>query len=124
MKTLLFFIFLLPLVGNPNLDSIAKALNNGDVQTLSQYFGESVEIAVLDEEDIYDKAKAVQVVGDFFASNKPKSFNQVHQGTSKGKDSRYCIGNMVAGNASYRVYIYMKVTNGKYTIQELRFDKE
>ncbi|MCB0521576.1 MAG: DUF4783 domain-containing protein, partial [Saprospiraceae bacterium] len=46
------------------------------------------------------------------------------QGASKGQDSQYCIGNLVASSGTFRVYVYMKVSGGKYLIQELRFDKE
>ena len=61
---------------------------------------------------------------NFFAKNKPKSYNQMHQGTSKGQDSRYTIGNLVTSSNSFRVYIYLKVQGGQQLIQELRFDKE
>ncbi len=109
---------------NPSLTGISKAISSGDVETLSSYFDESIEIAILDDEDFYDKDEAKEVIKTFFSKNKPKSFSQVHQGTSKGKDSKYSIGNLVTSNTSYRVYLYMKVNNGKYVIQEMRINKE
>lgn len=128
MKNLLFaFILMVPFVGsanNVNLSGITDAISKGDAAELSKYFDQSVEIALLDEEDVYNKTQAVTIVKDFFASNKPTSFSQVHQGTSKGQDSKYCIGNLTTTSATFRVYIYMKVVGQKYTIQELRFDKE
>lgn len=126
MKKLLFFIFLAPTIAfvNPNLNGITKAISNGDAAALSQFFDDSVEIAILDEEDIYDKSEAVAVVEKFFAANKPSTYKQVHQGTSKGKDSQYSIGNLKSGGNSYRVYIYLSVKGEKYIIQELRVDKE
>ena len=75
-----------------NLNAITKAISEGNAEALGQYFDQSVEISVLDNEDVYAKAQAIKVVKDFFAQNKPKSFSQVHQGTSKGNDSQYCIG--------------------------------
>ncbi len=131
MKKLLFFILFAPAlaIANPpveqmNLAAITKAISDGNADALAQYFDANVEVAVMDNEEVYAKAQAVQVVKDFFAKNKPKSFSQMHQGASKGQDSQYCIGNLVSASGTYRVYIYMKVTGGKYLIQELRFDKE
>lgn len=125
MKTILGFLFITTSFFNlPNLDSITQALSNGNVEVLSSYFDESVEIAVADEEDVYDKAEAKTILTNFFSSNKPSKFDQVHKGTSKGQDSVYCIGNLKTANKSYRVYVFLRVDNGKQFIQELRFDEE
>lgn len=123
MKNLLFALVLMN-VFNANLSDITRAISSGDADALGQYFDQTVEVSILEEEGVYDKAKAVSVVKQFFAKNAPKSFSQVHQGTSKGADSQYCIGNMTTNGTTYRVYIYMKVSGGKYLIQELRFDEE
>jgi len=125
MKTfqILFLVVPLWLVTNANLADITRAISTGDVATLGQYFDESVEVAVLDAEDVYNKTQAVQVLRKFFSEYKPVSFSQVHQGTSKGQDSQYCIGNLTTNSATFRVYIYIKIQNGKHLVQELRFDR-
>ncbi len=129
MKNFLFVLLLFPSIAfvnveELNLDAITKAISSGNADALGQYFDSNVEIAVMDKEETYAKAQAIQVMKDFFAKNKPSTFKQVHQGASKGQDSQYCIGNMTASSGTYRVYIYMKVSGGKQVIQELRFDKE
>ena len=129
MKNFLFVFLLVPSIAfvnteELNLDAISKAISSGNADALGQYFDSNVEIAVMDKEETYAKAQAIQVVKDFFTKNKPSSFKQVHQGASKGQDSQYCIGNMTATSGTYRVYIYMKMSGTKQVIQELRFDKE
>ena len=129
MKNLFFLLFFAPFTllaaqGNPTMDAIAKALNNGDADALVQYLADNVEVSILDQEQIYTKAKATEVLRSFFSTNKPKSFNQVHQGTSRGNNDQYCIGNLSATTGSYRVYLYLKVSGSSTTIQEIRFDKE
>lgn len=129
MKKLFFLLFLAPAiafasVGNPNLDAIVAALNSGDADGIAKYFGENVEISILDKEQIYTKANATTVLRTFFSSNKPKSFSLVHQGNSRGSTDQYCIGNLAANAGSYRVYLYLKMNGDKITIQELRLDKE
>ncbi len=109
--------------GNPSLEAIAKALSSGDADALSRYLADNVEVSILDNEQTYPKAKATEALRSFFSSNKPKSFNQVHQGTSRENSDQYCIGNMAASNGSYRVYIYLKVEGNSASIQEIRFDK-
>ena len=126
MKNLFFILMIAPSLAmvNSNLNEISTAIRKGDAEALSQFFDESVEIAILDDEDIYDKSEAKEVVKSFFAKHKPKAFSQVHQGASKGKDAQYCIGNLKSENGSFRVYLFLKISKGKHIIQELRFDKE
>jgi len=121
MKNLMFLILLIPcLAATQSLDSISKALSRGDVESLSAHFDENVEI----DDDFYNKGEAKEVVKKFFAKHPAKSFSLIHQGTSKGEDSKYFIGNLTAGNSTFRVYVYIKVDGSKSLIQELRFDKE
>ena len=126
MKNFMFLILFLPLltVQEANLANITKAISDGDADALGQYFDQSVEVAVLEQEDVYNKAQAINVVRKFFAQNKPSSFSQVHKGASPNNDSQYCIGNLEEKKKTFRVYIYMKVNGGQFLIQELRFDKE
>jgi hypothetical protein len=129
MKYLLFLMFFVPASlmanqGNPGLETITNALNTGDVETLSKYFADNVEISIQDKEQIYTKAKAAEVLRGFFDTNKPKGFSQVHRGTSRENADQYCIGNLTVATGTYRVYIYLKVSGNTLSIQEMRLDKE
>ncbi|MCC6282500.1 MAG: DUF4783 domain-containing protein [Saprospiraceae bacterium] len=132
MKNLLFFLLFSPafvfahqgIQGNPSLDAITIALSAGDADGLSKYFADNVEISIQDKEQTYNKAKATEVVRSFFGSNQPKSFTQLHKGTSRENSDQYCIGNLVGTAGNYRVYLYLKVNGNTLSIQEIRFDKE
>jgi hypothetical protein len=129
MKNLIFALLLLPAVafadqGTPGLETISNALNTGDIETLAKYFSDNVEISIQDKEQVYPKAKATEVMRSFFDANKPKSFSQVHKGTSRESSDQYCIGNLSATTGSYRVYLYLKVTGNNVNIQEIRLDKQ
>ncbi|MFN7115520.1 MAG: DUF4783 domain-containing protein [Saprospiraceae bacterium] len=123
MNILVLAVVLATQVG-ANLPDITKAISSGDANALGQYFDATVTVAIADQEDIYDKAGAINAVKQFFAKNQPKGFSQVHQGASKGADSQYVIGNLNTSGGTYRAYIYVKTSGGKTLIQELRFDKE
>jgi len=111
-------------VAGLNLEDISRALRNGDAESLAEYFDTQVELAIMNEEDIYSKEVARQKVKAFFANNKPSSFSQIHKGQSKGNASHYCIGNLKTSSNTFRVYIYMKKDGDRFWIKELRFDKE
>ncbi len=129
MKSLLFILFFTPALlmansGNPTLDAITAALGSGNVETLSKYFADNVQISIQDKEKLYSKTEAVEAVRTFFAGAKPQSFSEVHKGTSRESSDQYCIGNLMAASGTYRVYLYLKVNGTTVTIQEIRLDKE
>ena len=106
------------------LSSITQAISQGDANTLGLYLDNTVEIAVVDSEDIYTRSEAEGILKSFFNNHAPRSFSQVHKGSSKAKDSLYCIGNLKTSQSTFRVYIYMRVDGDSYKIQELRFDTD
>jgi hypothetical protein len=125
MKSLLLLLVTFPLwTDQPTMEGITKAISTGNAAALEPYLDNSVEIAILDQEDVYAKTQAVQVLKTFFGKNKPTTFSQMHQGQSRGKESVYCIGNLATASGNFRVYIYMRVDAEKYFVQEMRFDKE
>ena len=124
MKNLMLLLLLPASVFFSDIDNINRAIANGDAAALSQYFDDVVEIAVLDEEDMYDKAEAKSIVANFFAKHKPRSFKMAHEGVSKNEDSKYTIGNLsTVDGKTFRVYVYYSITGNAYRIQEIRFDK-
>ena len=126
MKILLIaLIFAIPMLAFTDYESeITKAIGKGDIETLSKYFDESVEICILDLEDLLDKEEAISEIKSFFGKHNPKSFQVLHDGTSKGQDSKYFIGDLNTSNSIFRVYVYMKSTSDSYLIQEIRFEKK
>ena len=55
-------------------DEIIQSLKTGDSKTFSEYFNQNVEMAVLENDNVYSKAQAQQIVNKFFSSNTPESF--------------------------------------------------
>ncbi len=125
MKTLIVIFSLLMPVSfvQPNIAAVTKALSEGDAATLSNYLDNTVELTILASQNVYNKAQVTTVLNDFFAKNKPRSFNAVHQGSSKGSSSHYTIGDLSSTTGTYRVYLYYKSVGEKPVIQEIRIEK-
>jgi len=105
-------------------DEVATAIRSGDSKQLATYFGSSVDLTVINQEDVYSKAQAELIVKDFFARNPPKSFTLLHKGSSK-EGTVYGIGNLQSTNGkNFRTSFFLKMSSGRYLIQELRFETE
>ncbi|MBK9320723.1 MAG: DUF4783 domain-containing protein [Bacteroidetes bacterium] len=53
------------------LDDIANALRSGDAKSVSKYFGSSVDLTIITQEEVYSKVQAEQVLRDFFLKPAP-----------------------------------------------------
>lgn len=100
---------------------IISAFQSGNASTLASHFADEVELSILDDDDVYSKAQAKQVMQKFFASNKPSSFSKQHEGKSPS-GANYCIGTLTTNNGSYRVSIHAKSIGGKKVVQQLSIE--
>ncbi|MCS6929319.1 MAG: DUF4783 domain-containing protein [Saprospiraceae bacterium] len=129
MKNLLFVLFISPMTAvvaqnHPVLEAVSRTLSAGEADGLARYLADNVELSILESEQTCSKAKATEVIRNFFQINRPRAFNPVHQGASRGTSDLYSIGNLVTSNGTYRVYVYLKVIGSSAVVQELRFDRD
>ena len=101
---------------------IAIAFKVGSAEELAKYFNNTIELVILDKEDVYSNIQAQQIVDNFFAEHYPKSFEFIHQG-GKG-ESKFAIGKLVTFNGTFRVTILIKEKNEKPLIHQLRIETE
>jgi hypothetical protein len=124
-----FLIVLLPFYSLPRTlqedinKQILTALGAGDAVVLSGYFNSMVDLGISGNEDTYSKAQATQILKEFFGKNPVKSVKITRQGSSTD-GSQFSIGEMKAGNDSFRIYYLLKKVSGKFLIQQLQLQKE
>jgi len=103
-------------------EEIITGFKNGSSEVLSKYFNQSIEMVVLENDDIYSKEQARQIISRFFSENKPKNFTILHQG---GKyDSSYLIGKLLTYKKTYRVYFFVKGVSPNQYIHQLRIEED
>lgn len=127
MKSLFFGFFASLSLMGAQVDSsstLSKAIESGDVSTISSFMDETVEICLLDIDDFLNKDEATKAVNNFYTKYSPKSFKIVHQGVSKGKGSQYFIGDLKTNDDTFRVFIALDSSGNKDLIQQLRFEIE
>ena len=106
------------------LTDIGNAIRSGDAHSVARYFSSTVDLTILQQEEVYSKAQAEQVLREFFSKNTPRSFNLIHKGVSK-EGAKYAIGTLVtAQGTQFRTYFFVKQSGSGELIQELRFEKQ
>jgi len=92
-------------------DEIVQAFINGDAKVIGNYFNTSVELIFSENQGVYSKAQAEQMLKTFFSTNTSanRKFTFKHLHSSTNRDNiQYHIGQLNTGKGSYRVTIHIK----------------
>jgi hypothetical protein len=105
------------------IDNVANFIKQGNTKELARLFANNIEIAIMDDENIYSRAQATLILDKFFLKNKPKSIKLLHKVNSSA-NYRFGVFILTTDTGLYRVAFTLKDTDGKMTIIELRIENE
>ena len=126
LPLILIFVFAFNVGSFPLDDEIPRdivvAFKVGSAEELARFFNNTIEMVIIDKEDVYSNVQAQQIIDNFFSDHYPKSFEFIHQG---GKaESKFAIGRLVTFNGIFRVTLLVKLKNDKPFIHQLRIEAE
>ena len=120
----LILLFLLPDFAPADpIDNVANLLKQGNTKELARLFAPSIEISLMDDENIYSQAQATLILDKFFSRNKPKSIKLLHKVNSSA-NYRFGVFILTTDNGLYRVAFTLKGSDEKMNIIELRIENE
>ena len=123
-KILLLLLLSSSVIAADIYDEIANSIRTGDAKQLATFFGNSIDLTIMEKENVYSNAQAEFILKDFFGKNPPKSFTILHKGSSP-EGTQYAIGNLITSSGkTFRISFYIKNNNGKFVLQELRIETE
>lgn len=124
-KALIFVIFLV-FVGNRSFaqvpDGVVSSLKSGNASSLAQYFNQNIQLEVLDQDDVYSKAQAQQIIANFFNQYKAQDYSVMHESGKEG--AKYAIGTLTTDKGFFRVTFYFKTEGEKAYIHQIRIEKQ
>nr|WP_319272228.1 DUF4783 domain-containing protein [uncultured Draconibacterium sp.] len=106
-------------------NEIKVGLETGNAKVLSSYFNQNVELVVLDNDNVYSKAQAQQIVANFFSKFPPveeNAFSVIHD--SGKENAQYVIGKLKTEKGEFRVYFLLKQNSEKKYIHQLRIEQQ
>ena len=118
---ILFLVNIFSFGQEEEAQNIADSFKTGDVQSISKYFSSSLDMTIIETEDVFSKAQATQILTQFFKSNAPTSFVVQHKGASKGGDY-YQIGALKTNNGEFRVTFFLKKDSDQVFIKRLKIE--
>ena len=123
----LLILVLFYLVPNVSLagpiDKIAELIKQGNSHELAKFFAASVDVTVLDNDNVYSKTQAELILEKFFKDNRPISVTVLHRINS---NANYNFGVLLlhTDKGKFRVAYTMKEIEKVMVIIELRIEIE
>ena len=105
------------------IDNLSTYFKSGSSKDVAGYFSSSVELIIIDEEDVYSKAQAEQILRNFFTKYPPVKSSVIHL-INANPNFRFGILSLHSKNGKFRVSITMKKSNNAFFITELRIEPD
>lgn len=105
------------------VDTLAGLFKVSNSKEISKNFSSSVELRINEEEDVYSKAQAEQILREFFTKSNPVSSTVVHL-INTNPNYRFGILALGTKTGKFRVAITLKKTANVFLITELRIEPD
>jgi hypothetical protein len=107
------------------IDDLAVNFKTGNAKDIAKNFASSVELIIIDQEDVYSKAQSEQILKDFFLKNPPNKTTIIHR-LSNNPNYRLGILSLFTKNGKFRITITMnlKKPSNNFLITELRVEPD
>ena len=103
------------------IDKVAALIKADDMQGLTAWFAESVEVSILNDENVYSKAQAGLILDKFFTEHKPSSVKLIHK-VNSNPSYRFGVVLVNTDKGSYRITFTLKGTGPHPALIELRVE--
>ncbi len=103
------------------IDDLSSYFRSSNSKEIAKSFSSTIELIIIDEEDVYSKAQGEQILKDFFAKHPPVKTSIFHKINT---NPNYRFGVLVYNTAkeTFRVSITMKKFNASFLVTELRIE--
>ncbi|MFD0940687.1 DUF4783 domain-containing protein [Pedobacter boryungensis] len=106
------------------IDDLSVQFKLGNSKEIAKSFAASVELIIIDQEDVYSKAQAEQILKDFFVKNPPNKSSIIHR-LSTNPNYRLGIFSVNTKTGKFRVTITLKKNTANiFLITELRIEPD
>lgn len=125
LSLVIFFAYFPSLVANQGdiVDTLSGHFKAGNSKEIAVNFSSSVDLIIIDEEDVYSKAQAEQILRSFFSKYPPLKSTVIHR-LNANVNYRYGALSLVTKNGTFRVSITMKKSGTAFFITELRIETD
>jgi hypothetical protein len=101
---------------------IEKYIRKGDVQSLSAWYAENLQISMVGKISNCSKNQARQILKNFFKDNPPRSFEIVYK--SGSYPMQCAVGDFSGGGYDYSITIMVKTNEKGSFVEQIRINRK
>ncbi|MHA4896541.1 DUF4783 domain-containing protein [Pedobacter sp. PWIIR3] len=105
------------------IDDLCANFKSASSKEIASSFSPTVDLIIIDEEDVYSKAQAEQILRSFFNKYQPVKSTVIHR-LNTNPNFRYGALSLVTKNGTFRVSITLKKSANVFFITELKIEAE
>jgi hypothetical protein len=105
------------------VDTLSGLFKSANSKEIGKNFSASVELKINEEEDVYSKAQAEQIIREFFNKTTPVNSTVVHL-INTNPNYRFGVLSLSTKSGKFRVAITLKKVSNAFFITELRIEPE
>lgn len=103
------------------IDSLAGYFKSGNTKEIGKTFAPTLELILIDEEDVYSKVQGEQIIKDFLLKNPPSKATVIHK-INNNQNFRFGVLTLFTSKGDFRVSITLKKIDKDFLVTELRIE--
>lgn len=103
------------------IDDLCLYFRGSNAKEIAKNFSSTIELIIIDEEDVYSKAQGEQILKDFFIKHRPIKASISHK-INTNPSYRFGVIVLTTAKETYRVSVTMKKFSNNFLITELRIE--
>ncbi len=105
------------------IERVVVMFKQNNLVELYKSFAPSIELSLLNDNNIYSKEQAEIILNNFFAKNTISSVKVIHR-VDSNPDYRFAVLILTSKGGNYRTSFSLRNTNGIFQMNELRIEEE
>ncbi len=103
------------------IDDLSAYFKAGNAKEIAKNFAPTIELIILNEEDVYSKVQGEQILKDFFSKHPPLKTSIFHK-INANPSYRFGVVILSTAKENFRVSITLKKVNAAFQITELKIE--
>ncbi|MET4083004.1 hypothetical protein ABIB40_002971 [Pedobacter sp. UYP30] len=103
------------------IDGLSQYFKAGNAKEIGKNFAPTLELILIDEEDVYSKVQGEQIIKDFFLKYPPLKSVVIHK-INNNQNYRFGVLTLTTTKGVFRISITLKKIDKDFLVTELRIE--
>jgi len=122
LSIVFIFICVSNLFGNDLIVELSGQFRQGNAKEISKYFSPTVNLLILNDNNVYSKVQAEIILESFFKTNSPTGSKIIHR-LDSNPNFQYAVIELNTIKGYFRVSYSIKINDNQAQIVEIRIEK-